>query len=241
VRPDGLPADSPARLLIADDHDLVREGLRTMLAKEAALEVVGEAEDGRQAVQMCRTLRPDLVLMDVRMPGMDGLAATRAIKSESPRVSILMVTTHAEAEYLLEAVEAGAAGYVLKDSTKRELVDAVRKVLSGESALNQDLAMGLLRRLTGEGRLAAEVEVGAPARHPDPPIEPLTNHEIETLKLVAGGLTNKEIALQLFISTGTVKNRVQSIIAKLGVSDRTHATVRAIELGLLPLSSNPSL
>jgi len=236
-----LPADSPARLLIADDHDLVREGLRTMLAKEAALEVVGEAEDGRQAVQMCRTLRPDLVLMDVRMPGMDGLAATRAIKSESPRVSILMVTTHAEAEYLLEAVEAGAAGYVLKDSTKRELVDAVRKVLSGESALNQDLAMGLLRRLTGEGRLAAEVEVGAPARHPGPPIEPLTNHEIETLKLVAGGLTNKEIALQLFISTGTVKNRVQSIIAKLGVSDRTHATVRAIELGLLPLSSNPSL
>lgn len=237
MRPDGSPADSPARLLIADDHDLVREGLRTMLAKEADLEVVGEAEDGRQAVQMCLALRPDLVLMDVRMPEMDGLAATRAIKSESPRVSILVVTTHAETEYLLEAVEAGAAGYVLKDATKRELVDAVRKVLTGEFALNQDLAMRLLRRLAGEDRRV----VAAPTSRPDPPIEPLTTREIETLGLVAGGLTNKEIALQLFVSAGTVKNHVQSIIAKLGVSDRTQATVRAIELGLLPLNSNPSL
>ncbi len=234
------PDGSPARLLIADDHALVREGLRTMLAGEADLEVVGEAEDGRQAVQMCHTLRPDLVLMDVRMPGMDGLAATRAIKSENPKVSILVVTTHAETEYLLEAVEAGAAGYVLKDATRRDLVDAVRKVLTGESALDQGLAMGLLRRLTDEGKRAA-APTSAPTRRPDPPIEPLTPQEIETLKLVAGGLTNKEIALQLFVSAGTVKNRVQSIIAKLYVSDRTQATVRAIELGLLPLNSNPSL
>ncbi len=237
MRPDG----SPARLLIADDHDLVREGLRTMLAKESGLEVVGEAEDGRQAVQMCLALRPDLVLMDVRMPGMDGLAATRTIKSESPRVSILMVTTHAETEYLLEAVEAGAAGYVLKDATKRDLVDAVRKVLTGESALDQGLAMGLLRRLTDESKRVVASPGSTPARRPDPPIEPLTSREIETLKLVAGGLTNKEIAQQLFVSAGTVKNRVQSIIAKLGVSDRTQATVRAIELGLLPLDSSPSL
>lgn len=241
MRPDGSPADSPARLLIADDHALVREGLRTMLAREADLEVVGEAEDGRQAVQLCRTLRPDLVLMDVRMPGMDGLAATRAIKSESPRVSILVITTHAETDYLLGAVEAGAAGYVLKDATKRELVDAVRKVLAGESALNQDLAMGLLRRLAGEGRRAVTAPGPSPAGRPDSPIEPLTTHEIEVLRLVAGGLTNKEIALQLFVSAGTVKNRVQSIITKLGVSDRTQATVRAMELGLLPLDSTPSL
>ncbi len=212
-----------------------------MLAKEPGLEVVGEAEDGRQAVQMCLALRPDLVLMDVRMPGMDGLAATRTIKSESPRVSILMVTTHAETEYLLEAVEAGAAGYVLKDATKRDLVDAVRKVLTGESALDQGLAMGLLRRLTDESKRVVASSSSTPARRPDPPIEPLTGREIETLKLVAGGLTNKEIAQQLFVSAGTVKNRVQSIIAKLGVSDRTQATVRAIELGLLPLDSSPSL
>ena len=210
-----------------------------MLAKEADLEVIGEAEDGRQAVQMCLTHRPDLVLMDVRMPGMDGLAATRAIKAASPRISILVVTTHAETEYLLEAVEAGAAGYVLKDATKREIVDAVRKVLTGEPALNQDLAMQLLRRLTGEGSRAAPPP--APARRTDPPVELLTPREVETLRLVAGGLTNKEIALQLFMSVGSVKNRVQSVIAKLEVSDRTQATVRAIELGLLPLDSNPLL
>ena len=225
-------SDSPARLLIADDHDLIREGIRTMLARESDLEVVGEAENGREAVEFCRELRPHLVLMDVRMPEMDGLDATRAIKADHPEVSILIITTHASTEYLLEAVEAGAAGYVLKDAPKRQLVDAVRKTLTGESALNQDLAMGLLRRLAGENKAQTNLS-DEPRKNSNQLIEPLTPREVEILRLLAGGLTNPEIARRLIVSTGTVKNHVQHIIRKLGVSDRTQAAVRAMELGLI--------
>src|SRR3712207_1836906 len=144
---------SPARLIIADDHDLVRDGIRAMLAREPDLEVVGEAKDGEEALELCRSLRPDLVLMDVRMPKMDGLAATREIKAESPKTTVLIVTTHENPDYLLDAVKAGAAGYVLKESTRAELTSAVRSVLGGESPLDQDLAMRLLRRLANEDKI----------------------------------------------------------------------------------------
>lgn len=217
--------ESPARVLIADDHDLVREGLSTMLGREADLDVVGEAEDGLQALEMCRTLRPDLVLMDVRMPRMDGLAATRAIKAESPGVGVLVVTTYADPEYLMDAVEAGAAGYVLKDASREELVDAVRRVLDGEPVLDQDLAMRLLKRLSGGARDRAPAE--------PPKSGPLTRREVEVLELVAAGMTNRGIAARLLLSTGTVKNHVQSIISKMEVSDRTQAAVRALELGMI--------
>ncbi len=153
----------PARLLIAEDHALVREGLRAMLTSEPDLAVVGEAENGREALVACRSLNPDLVLMDVRMPEMDGLEATRAIKEAQPRVSVLMVTTHREPDYLMEAVRAGAAGYVLKESSKRELLGAVRKVLRGESPLDQDLAMQILRRVA---------EKDAPGKRLPDPDEP---------------------------------------------------------------------
>ncbi|MDQ3863542.1 MAG: response regulator transcription factor, partial [Actinomycetota bacterium] len=139
-----------ARLLIVDDHALVREGLRTMLSGEDGIEVVAEANDGQQALSLCRELRPDLVLMDVRMPVMDGLEATKKIKAEMPKTSVMMVTMHENPDYLFEAVKAGAAGYVLKDASGERLLSAVRRTLEGESPLNQELAMRLLVRLSRE-------------------------------------------------------------------------------------------
>lgn len=225
---------TPARVLIADDHSLVREGMQAMLAREPGLEVVGEAENGRQALEMCRELRPDLVLMDVRMPKLDGMAATQAIKEEYPSISVLIVTTHESPEYLMDAIRAGAAGYVLKDSTKQELLDAVRRVLDGESPLNQELAMQLLQRLTDEDRRQTErpVESGKKRRE-ERLAEPLTDREVEVLRLLVLGKTNREVAQSLRLSLSTIKSHVQRLITKLGVSDRTQAAVRAVELGLL--------
>ncbi|MDQ4127928.1 MAG: response regulator transcription factor [Actinomycetota bacterium] len=230
---------SRARLLIADDHALVREGIRAVLEAEPDLEVVGEARDGREAVRLCGSLQPELVLMDVRMPGMDGLAATRAIKEQWPRVSVMMVTMHESPEYLLEAVRAGAAGYILKDAAGERMVEAVRRTLGGESSLDEGLAMGLLVRLAGdrdeEGAKQAEGRQaeGRPATWEGGDLpEGLTAREVEVLGLLARGRTNPQIAESLEISRGTAKIHVQHIIAKLGVSDRTQAAVRAIELGL---------
>src|ERR671917_674269 len=145
-------AGPPARVLIADDHDLVREGLLAVLEDEPDLEVVGEAKNGREALEMCRQMRPDLILMDVRMPEMDGLAATRAIKEELPTTSVVMVTMHENPDYLLEAIRAGAAGYILKDAAGDRLVEAVRRTLEGGAPLNEGLAMQLLQRLAAGGR-----------------------------------------------------------------------------------------
>jgi two-component system, NarL family, response regulator LiaR len=157
-----------ARLLIADDHALVREGLRTMLSGEDNIEVIAEANDGQQALTLCREHKPDLVLMDVRMPVMDGLEATRKIKQEMPKTSVMMVTMHENPDYLFEAVKAGAAGYVLKDASGERLLSAVRRTLEGESPLNQELAMRLLRRLAREsrGESGSEEESGGTSRGP---------------------------------------------------------------------------
>jgi DNA-binding NarL/FixJ family response regulator len=146
----GATPSQVARLLIADDHALVREGLRTMFSGEEGIEVIAEANDGQQALTLCRELEPDLVLMDVRMPVMDGLEATRKIKAEMPKTSVMMVTMHENPDYLFEAVKAGAAGYVLKDASGERLLNAVRRTLEGESPLNQELAMRLLKRLARE-------------------------------------------------------------------------------------------
>ena len=223
MRSDTVPRRSgPARLVIADDHELSRAGLRGMLAGEPGLAVVGEAANGREALELCRQLRPDLALLDVRMPELDGLAATKAIKQACPATSVLIVTMQEEPAYVLEALKAGAAGYLLKDATRRELLGAIRAVLRGDSCLDGALAAQLLQRLAHEAAPPAE-----------PPVERLTPREHEVLKLVAQGKTNREIAAALVLSSGTVKIHVERIIAKLGVSDRTQAAVRAMSLGLL--------
>jgi DNA-binding NarL/FixJ family response regulator len=211
-----------ARILIVDDHELARSGMCAMLAPELDLEVVGEARDGAEALRACRALRPDLVLMDVRMPTLDGIAATRALKIEFPTVAVIVVTIYENPDYLLQALRAGAAGYVLKDATQQQLVTAIRQLLRQEFLLHPGVMNELL------GRLAVE----APARRAALP-ERLTPREAAVLRLLAQGRTNREIAAELRVAVGTVKVHIEHILAKLAVSDRTQAAVRALELGLL--------
>ncbi len=228
-----MKSESPARVIVADDHVLIREGFRTILSKEEDLEVVDEAETGREALDLCRSLRPDLVLMDVRMPEMDGLAATRAIKAERPSTSVLILTTYENPDYLFEAIKSGAVGYVLKDATRGEILGAVRGVLSGEAPLNQNLSLQLLQRLV----LEHQQEPRSPLRderEQEKIRESLTARELEILELLVQGQSNQEIARILTVSLSTVKTHIQHIIAKLEVSDRTQAAVRAIRLGLFP-------
>lgn len=241
AREDG-PVSEPgaARLVVVDDHDLVREGLKAMLSVEPDLDIVGEAADGEAAVDLCRELTPDLALMDVRMPGVDGLAATRAIKQQLPRVSVLILTVHENQDYMLEAIRAGASGYVLKDAPREQLVTAIRKVLAGESTLNRRLATQLIHHLASE--VYERAEPASENSHREDPervamLESLTARETEVLKLLALGHTNRKIAETLFISVGTVKNHVEHLFAKLGVSDRTQAVVRAFELRIIDPST----
>jgi two-component system, NarL family, response regulator LiaR len=220
----------PARLVLADDHDLVREGIRAVLEGEPDLLVVGEAQNGRQALEVCLKERPDLVLMDVRMPEMDGLAATRAIKEQLPETSVVMVTMHESPDYLLEAIKAGAAGYILKDAAGERLVEAVRRTLEGEAPLSEGLAMQLLQRLASEDGRSQSLPEAKKRRGSLP--KGITPREAEVLRLLAQGRTNPQIARTVLCSVSSVKIHVQNIISKLGVSDRTQAAVRAIELGL---------
>ncbi|MFL5592477.1 MAG: response regulator [Ktedonobacteraceae bacterium] len=212
----------PARLVIADDHELIRAGLCAMLTGQRGLEVVGEAANGREALALCRRLQPDLALIDVRMPEMDGLATCRSIKQECPATSVILITVYEKSEYLIEALKAGAAGFVLKDITQPELITSVRRVLRRESLLNSEVVVRLLGHLDGETSSREDL---LPKQ--------LSEREYEVLRLLAQGKTNPEIAQQLTISVGTVKIHVEHILAKLRVSDRTQAAVRAIELGLL--------
>ena len=216
----------PARLIIADDHELARTGLRSMLAGEGGLELVGEAANGREALELCDRVHPDLALLDMNMPEMDGLAATRAIKQAHPEIGVLIVTIQANPEYLFEAIKAGAAGYVLKDVSRFDLRSAIRRVLRGESCLPDEMSAQLLQRLAHQA--------AAPAA---PLFDRLTPREQEVLRLLAEGKTNREIAAELVLSPGTVKIHVERIIAKLGVSDRTQAAVRAITLGLIEIET----
>jgi DNA-binding NarL/FixJ family response regulator len=225
----------PARILIADDHELVRHGIKHMLGYEKDLEVVGEASNGREVVELCRRLKPDLVLMDVRMPEMNGLEAIRAIKAEQPEVSVLVISVYRNLDYLLEAIEAGAAGYILKDAPNRRLINAMQRALDGQSPLNQELALQLIRHLASK---TAQPVVRPPGPEggdsaSTPPPNTLTPRELEVLRLLVQGKTNQEIAEDLLISRATVKVHVQHIIAKLGVSDRTQAIVRAFKVGLM--------
>lgn len=220
--PTARNSSSSARILIVDDHELARAGLAAVLMREPGVEVVGEADDGAAALDFVARHPVDLVMMDLQMPVMDGIEATRRIKALHPAVRIIIVTVQAKPDALMEALRAGVAGYLLKDASRREIIGAVRQVLRGEAFLNPDLVLQTLRRL-------AHATPGDETA----PIEPLTPREQQVLRLLMQGKTNREIARELVISPGTVKVHVEHIIAKLGVSDRTQAAVRALELGLV--------
>jgi DNA-binding NarL/FixJ family response regulator len=227
------PKPKIAQIVIADDHDLARAGLHSMLKGQRGLKVVGEGKNGREALELCRRLQPDLALLDVRMPEMDGLTTCHSIKQEYPAISVILVTIHENPEYLLEALKAGAAGYIFKDTTQRELLTAVRRVLCGESILDKDLVVRVLRHFAEQ---TSSQQEEFPPEQVSPP-EQLSPREREVLELLTQGQTNREIAQHLTVSRSTVKNHVEHILAKLGVSDRTQAAVRAIELGLLHTTS----
>jgi len=209
----GLPA--AVRVLVADDHPVVREGLRAMLDAEPDLVVVGEAGNGEEAVRLAAELRPDVVLMDLRMPGTDGVAATGRITAAGD-ARVLVVTTYDTDADILRAVEAGATGYLLKDTPRRELAEAVRSAARGETVLAPPVARVLVSRV----RL--------------PAAEAPTRRELEVLAEVARGLSNAEVGRALHISEATVKTHLVRVFEKLGVSDRTAAVTRAISQGLLP-------
>ncbi|HSK26332.1 MAG TPA: response regulator transcription factor [Jiangellales bacterium] len=206
---------APVRILLADDHPVVRAGLAGMLGAEPDLEVVGEAGDGQEALAMSRALRPDLVLMDLRMPRLDGAGATARIVAELPRTRVLVLTTYDTDGDILRAVEAGATGYLLKDTPREQLAAAVRAAARGETVLAPPVAGRLMTSVRGSG-------------------ERLTARETEVLALVAHGLSNPAIAAELHIAEATVKTHLLNVFAKLGVDDRTRAVTIAYERGLLP-------
>jgi DNA-binding NarL/FixJ family response regulator len=215
-------------MVIVDDHPLFRSALAQMLEAPYDLEVVGQATNGREAVELCRRLRPDLVLMDIAMPVMDGVEAIRTIKGEFPHTIVMVLTASAEPNELSRALEAGAAGYILKVAASAEIIEAVRQVLLGEYVLNREVATRLLMRLMKE-----EPRKVAISRSSEGFQGSLSPRELDVLRLIAQGYTNQQIARELFLSMSTVKKHVHSVISKLGVSDRTQAAVHAVELGAL--------
>jgi DNA-binding NarL/FixJ family response regulator len=216
------------RVLVVDDHHLVLEGLRAVLSTDPALEVVGEAHTGREAVARAEQLRPDIVLMDIRMPDMNGLDATRHVKQVVPTASVIMLTMHENPDYLFEAVKAGASGYVLKDVAGPDLLEAIHTVVEGGSLLNQEVVGKFLRRLAADAEQSS-----APPLAAGPGPDRLTPRELEVLKLIAAGLSNKEIAARLTVTVATVKTHLEHILQKMQVSDRTQAAVQAVTRGLL--------
>jgi DNA-binding NarL/FixJ family response regulator len=208
------------RILLADDQALVRGGLRLILDAEPDLEVVAEAEDGRRAVELALATRPDVALMDVRMPGLDGIEATRRLLAAAPAARVLMLTTFDLDEYVVDAFRAGASGFLLKTAPPDQLVAAVRTVRAGDALLAPESTRRLIER-------AAQ-----PARVP-PALDELTAREHEVLRALARGLTNAEIAAELVVEASTVKSHVASVLSKLGLRDRVHAVVFAYESGLV--------
>lgn len=211
-----VEGERPIRIIIADDHWVVREGLRMYLGRDPGFEIVGEAEDGQQAVQLAAERQPDVILMDLLMPVMDGITAIRTIRREVPAIEIVALTSVLEDEQVVAAVRAGAIGYVLKDAHGLELKEAIRAAADGRVHLAPEAAARLLREV----------------RTPDRP-DRLTERETDVLQLISIGLSNKEIARRLNIGEGTVKTHVSSVLNKLGLQSRTQAALHAVRLGLV--------
>jgi DNA-binding NarL/FixJ family response regulator len=210
------------RILVADDHPIVRSGLVGLLDVEADMQIVGEAGDGEEAVARVAALSPDVVLMDLRMPRLDGVGATAQITAAFPTAKVLVLTTYDTDADIVRAVEAGATGYLLKDTPRAVLVDAVRAASRGETVLAPPVAARLVSRLRSPAPAAAPVD------------NPLTPREVEVLRAVSQGLSNAEIGRELFIGEATVKTHLLRVFAKLGVDDRTRAVTAAMERGILP-------
>jgi DNA-binding NarL/FixJ family response regulator len=216
---------SAIRILIVDDQSLFREGLHTLLSVQGGFDVVGEAANGEEALRQSATLHPDVVLMDVRMPILDGVSATRRLRAMLPSCHVIVLTTFDDDEYVFDALRAGAIGYLLKDVQSEKLYEAIRSASRGESFLQPAVAAKVVAEFA---RLADK-----PSRHLQIIADPLSEREKEILILVAGGASNREIASRLVIAEGTVKNHVTNILGKLGVTDRTQAALRAHEIGLV--------
>ncbi|MBS4025454.1 MAG: response regulator transcription factor [Clostridia bacterium] len=215
----------PVRVLIVDDHILIRQGLRKILGLDPKIKVVDEAGDGQGAINLVRKLRPQVVLMDINMPGVNGIDATRIIKKELPQTGIIALTVHQDEEYVYELVRVGVSGYILKDVNPEILVETILKVARGESVIDSAITTKLLMEFN---RLAV-------GKEEKDKLEELSERELQVLKLIAKGHTNKQIGLELYISEKTVKNHITNIFRKLKVDDRTQAALCAIKAKLVQL------
>ncbi len=217
------------KVLLAEDHVVVREGTRELIRREADMEVVGEASDGEEAVELANKLQPGVVIMDISMPKLSGIEATKQIKALRPDTAVLILTAYDYDQYIFALLEAGAAGYLLKNVRGRELIDAIRAVYAGESVLHPAVARRVICRLVSPAPGHIETRV----------IEPLSEREMEVLKLAAKGISNKGIAEQLFLSPRTVQAHLGNIFTKLGVASRTEAVLYGLRKGWLTLEDLP--
>ena len=214
------------RVLLVDDQALFREGLETLLSVHKDIQIVGQASNGQEAVEVATKVHPEVVLMDVRMPILNGVRATRRLKKALPHCRVIVLTTFDDDEYVFDALRAGAVGYLLKDVASAQLVEAIRAAARGESILEPSVAAKVIAEFT---RVSSMV----PSTQMEQLVDPLSERELEILSLIARGASNKEIASQLYIAEGTVKNHVTHILGKLGVRDRTQAALKARKLSLL--------
>lgn len=211
----------PLRLLLADDHEVTRTGFISMLADSPGFEVVGQARDGQEALDLCERLQPDIAILDIRMPVLNGLGAARILQQRQPGIKVVIFTMDDSPDHLEAAIGAGAVGYLLKDASRDEVLDGLKRVAQGDEALNSSVSARLLRRMAERGASGT------------PQVQALTARERQVLGLVAGGFSNREIGEKLGIAPGTAKAHVERVIGKLGAADRTQAAVRGVALGLV--------
>jgi len=223
---------SKIRVLVADDQEIIRTGLTIILNHQPDLEVVGQVGDGQAAVEMAQTLEPDVILMDIKMPQLNGIQATRQIVAARLKTQIIILTTYDTDDWVFDGIRAGAIGYLLKDTAGDQLAEAIRGAMRGESQIDPGVARKVLREFQ---RLSSDRASASEPGPDEPPLERLTEREEEVLKLLAAGLSNKDIAAKLALSEGTVKNYVSVILDKLHANDRTQAVLTALKRGLVDL------